>query len=85
MLTPVTEEYVFDRFQETPYTSTRAVAAKNSVSSVYFPAWRVLREERIQHFLLQRVQCLKDDDYSHRLPFVRWMLQSIMNNPQFLN
>ena len=47
--------------------------------------WRILREEHIQPLRLLRVQCLKDDDYLHLLNFVRWMLQSITNNPQFLN
>ena len=79
MRTPLTEVYALDRFQETPSTSTRAVATEISV----FPAtvWRVLHEERIQPFRLHRVQCLKDDDYSHRLHFVRWIIQSITNNP----
>ena len=47
--------------------------------------WHVLREECIEPFRLQRVQCLKDDGYSHRQHFVSWMLQSITNNPHFLN
>ena len=72
-----------DRFQEPPPTSTRAVAAEIFVSPA--TVWLVLYEERIQSFRLHRVQCLKDNDYSHRLHFVRWMLQSITNNPQFLN
>ena len=81
--TPETEEYLLDRFQETPSTSSRAGAAEISVSPA--TVWRVLRKKHIQPFRLQRVQCLKDDDYSHRLHFVRRMLQSITKNPQFLN
>ena len=79
---PEKEEYVLNRFQETPSTSTPAVAAEISLSPT--TVWCVLREERIQPFRLQRVQCLKDDDYSHRLHFVRWMLQSVTNNSSFL-
>ena len=51
--TPETEEYVLDRFQETPSTSTLAVAAEIFVPPAM--AWRVLLEERIQTFNSQRV------------------------------
>lgn len=80
---PETEEYILDRFRQTPSTSTRAVAAETSVSPA--TVWRVLREEGIKPFHLQRVQFLTDDDYLHRLDFVRWMSQMITNNPQFLS
>ena len=43
--TPETEEYVLDRFQEIPSSSTQAVAAEISVSPSKLG--RVLREEQI--------------------------------------
>ena len=43
--------------------------------------WRILREEHIQPLRLLRVQCLKDDDYSHNLHFCE--VDVTIDNEQF--
>ena len=57
---PEKKEYVLNRFQERPSTSTRAVAAEISVNLTTVRS--VLREEHIQSSRLQTVQCLKNDE-----------------------
>ena len=66
--TSETEEYILDRFQEYLLQVLEQWQQKFLCPTT---VWRVLREERIQLFRLQRVQCLNLDDYSHRLHFVR--------------
>ena len=80
---PEKEEYALDSIRETPSINARVMADDMFVSTV--TVWRVLSEEGIQPFHLQKVQCLKDDDFLHCLDFVRWMMHKIMSNPQFVS
>ena len=71
--TPEFEEEVLERIANEPSTSTRAVARGmgTSQSSV----WRVLQEQNLHAYHLQKVQGLQPNDFAPRIQFVRWFLQ----------
>ena len=73
------EEDVVQRFEDDPSTSTRAVASETGVSPK--TVWRVLHDENMHPFQMQRVQPLSVTDYAQRVDFVRWLLDATENDP----
>lgn len=69
MQTPETKEVVLDRIGVVPSSSTRA-----DIGLCYNTMWRILPDEGMQPFRMQKVQYLNVDDYPHRRDFMRWML-----------
>jgi hypothetical protein len=75
-------ENVLHRFEENPHLSTRAVSSefhtsKNSV-------WRVLNEEGLYPYHLQKVHGLVPRDYPRRVDCSRWFMHKLVDNPDFL-
>ena len=56
--------------QRSPRTSTRRIARQHRVSQSR--VWRLLHDERLYSYHLQRVQDLQPDDYN-RVQFCRWL------------
>lgn len=76
------EENVLQRFEENPHTSTRSVGRMLNASKD--TVWRVLKEQQLYPFHLQRVQALEARDYPLRRDCCRWFLHKITDNPDFL-
>lgn len=69
---PDFDEDVLAHFAVDPTTSTRRVARTLGVS--HASVWRVLHEERMHPYHLQKVQHLKNTDFQPRLDFCRWLI-----------
>lgn len=78
---PNMEETILNIVDETPRTSTRAIARRVHVSQP--TVWRVLNEERLHPFHIQRVQALQASDYPLRVEFCQWFLQQCALQPDF--
>lgn len=76
------EEDILRRFEENPRTSTRAVA--NETNSSHFSVWKVLKENNMHPYSIQKVQTLSPDDYPRRVNSSRWFLHKIVETPNFL-
>ena len=75
------EEDAAHRFEDNPLTSTRAVASQIGV--FHKSVLRVLRDEKMNPFHVQRVQ-LSVTDYSQRIDFVCWLLDAREKDSNFL-
>ena len=75
------DEIILNHVEDRPDTSTRAVARRIGVSQP--TVWRVLNEERLHPFHVQRTQALKQDDYILRVGFCQWFLQQSALQPDF--
>ncbi|GBO27114.1 hypothetical protein AVEN_270407-1 [Araneus ventricosus] len=61
--------------------STREVSrALNVPHSI---VWRVLRDEKLHPYHVQKVQALIPADYAPRVEFVRWFLRQLEAQPDF--
>lgn len=78
---PDLEENIIQRVEENPGVSTRQLGAILNVG--HMTVWRVLHEQLLYPYHLQRVQALGPADFPVRLQFCRWLYQEI-NNPFFL-
>ena len=45
---------------------------------------RVLHDENMHPFHMQRIQQLSVTDYAQRVDFVRWLMDATENDPQFV-
>ena len=79
--TVAVEDKILDMVAEHPNTSTRAVASQIEVSPS--TTWRVLKDESMHPFHVQRVQELNQRDFPRRMDFARWYLQKNTLNPDF--
>ena len=79
--TPAFEEEVLARAGNDPLTSTRAIA--NAMGSNQRSVLRVLQEQNLHAYYLQKVQGLGPNDFAPRIRFVRWFLQRSNANPAF--
>lgn len=79
--TVAVEEKILDMVADHPNTSTRAVASQIEVSPS--TTWRVLKDESMHPFHVQRVQELTQRDFPRRMDFARWYLQKNTLNPDF--
>lgn len=78
--TPVFEENVLNRIADNPENSTRKLSLELGVSRM--TVWRVLHEQQLYPYHLQRVQGLIEADYQPRILFCNWFLQQCIN-PHF--
>lgn len=72
---PGFEEAVLDAVAARPSTSTRAIA--HDLECSHSSVWRVLHDDGLHPFRLQRVQALLPTDYPLRVDYCQWYLQKI--------
>ena len=75
------EDTVWQRIEDNPSTSTRAIAKDLNTSNVN--VWNVLHEMGMQPFKFQKVQDLSADDFPQHVAFCQWYLHQIVNIPDF--
>lgn len=75
------EQNVLQHVQGNPRTSTRSVA--NAVGVSHCSVWRILREEDMHPFHVQRVQTQQPEDYALRIAFAQWYLGKCATSPLF--
>jgi hypothetical protein len=80
--TPNFDEDILTRVEEEPGVSTRKLAALLNVS--HMTVWRVLHEQLLYPYHIQRVQALGPADFPLRLRFCQWFLQQAAN-PDFIS
>lgn len=66
------EEAILDMVADQPSTSTRAVARQLQISQ---STWRILNDQCLHPYHVQRVQALTQSDYPRRVEFASWFLQ----------
>lgn len=81
--TPELEEAVLNAIDENPGTSTRIIA--DALNSTQATVWRILHDQQLYPYHIQRVQALLPRDFPQRINLCRWFLEKIAENPQFLN
>ncbi|GFS66049.1 retrovirus-related Pol polyprotein from transposon 17.6 [Trichonephila clavipes] len=79
--TPGVEQNVLQHVERNPRTSTRSVA--NSVGVSHCSVWRILREQDMHPFHVQRVQTQQPEDYAPRVAFAQWYLGKCATNRLF--
>lgn len=77
------EEAVLELIAESPETSTRKIA--NILNVSHFTVFKILKEQQLYPFHIQRVQALLPRDFFPRLFFCQWILHQIAQIPNFLN
>lgn len=81
--TPRSEEAVLARVEQNPETSVRRISAEVGISAPL--VWRILHEQLLYPYHVQRVQALNPLDHEARLVFCRWFLRSDAEDPRFLS
>lgn len=76
------EDDILQQIEETPTTSTRVIAQNFGCSKS--TAWRILHDEKLHPFKLQKVQALNPQDFPHRVECSRWFLTKDIEEPGFL-
>ena len=76
------EEAVLDRVAENPSVSTREIAREMEVSQT--SVFRVLKEQLLHPFQLQKVQHLIPGEYPRRVEYCNVMQEKIRNDNDFL-
>ena len=76
------EEAVLHAVEEDPTTSTRKIAANLNISNVQ--VWRILKNQLLYPYHIQRVQALLPADFPQRLAMCQWFQHKITQNPRFL-
>lgn len=79
--TPEFEEEVLRRVDNDPATSTRVIA--NAMGTNQSSVLRVLQEQNLHAYHLQKVHGLGPNDFAPRVQFVQWFLQRSIVNPPF--
>lgn len=79
--TPAFEEEVLNRVEEDPTASSRTVA--RDMGCDHMAVWRVLHEQHLYPYHLQRVQELLPGDYGFRIDYCRWLLERNDIQPEF--
>lgn len=75
------EDVVLRIIENSPEQNTRKIAAV--IGASHSTVWRVLKDQQLHHYHIQKVQELQPRDFSLRLRFSRWLLQKLDQNPQF--
>lgn len=75
------EEDVIQRVDDNPRTSTRTVGNELNISKS--SVWRILHEEKLHPFHLQKVHALEPGDHPRRVACARWFLRMEADNPDF--
>lgn len=81
--TPELEENVLQRVGEEPNVSTRQLGKTLRVG--HATVWRILKEQLLHPYHLQRVQALGPADFPARLAFCNWFLQKHIRSPAFVS
>lgn len=81
--TPDLEERVLHHIEENNGSSTRGIAGTENVSHV--TVWKILREQLLYPYHLQRVQGLSETDIPPRKAFCTWLLQMCAQDQTFLS
>lgn len=81
--TPQLEEAVLNRVEENPETSTRKIAEEVNASQQ--TVLRILHDQQLYPYHIQRVQALLPRDFPQRIRFCQWFLQKIAENQRFLS
>ncbi|GBN27983.1 hypothetical protein AVEN_264206-1 [Araneus ventricosus] len=79
--TPQVVEDILQGVGDRPDISTREVS--RAVNVPYSIVWRVLRDEGLHPYHVQKVQALIPADYASRVEFARWFLQQLAEQPDF--
>lgn len=77
-----TEDRVIALARSFPVMGLRRIAAR--VGIAHMTVRRIIREEGLRPYRVQRVQALQPRDHRVRRHFCRWMLRKLTNNPRFL-
>lgn len=80
--TPHVEENILQLVFEDPSVSIREMTSRTQVSRMSI--WRVLNEQLLHPYHLQRVQGLTPADFPARVNFCRWFVQQTAN-PEFVS
>jgi hypothetical protein len=75
------EEAVLDTFENNPSTSTRVVG--RAMHAPHATVWRVLNEQLLHPFHLQKVHALGPADYPARIQFAQYFLQQCDADPDY--
>lgn len=70
---PEVEESVLESVGQDPGTSTRKIAVQENISRS--SVWRIMHEQQLYPYHIQRVQSLTPDDFQPRRVFCQWMIQ----------
>lgn len=81
--TPELEEAVLQLIDEHPETSTRKIGV--TVNASHQTILRILHDQQLYPFHIQRVQALLPRDFPQRLVLCDWFRQKITQNEQFLS
>ncbi|GBO22705.1 hypothetical protein AVEN_142451-1 [Araneus ventricosus] len=79
--TPQVVEDIPQGVGDRPDISTREVS--RAVNVPHSIVWRVLRDEGLHPYHVQKVQALIPADYAQRVGFERWFLQQLAAQPDF--
>lgn len=77
------EDDILQMVDEDPSLSTRNIARDTGVSR--HTVWRTLHENLLYPYHLQRVQCLRPEDYPRRVEFCEWLLQRHRQDQEFIS
>jgi len=76
------EQRILARVAANAGTITRRLSSAEGVHRSTL--WRILHEDRLYPYHLQRVQCLKPGDLPRRVRFCQWCLEQCFRHPKFL-
>lgn len=77
--TPELEEDILEMVDNNPTTSTRRMASE--LGTDHMTVWRVLHEQLLYPFHVQKVQALNPNDYPRRYEFCQWVINQLAVNP----
>ncbi|GBN31960.1 hypothetical protein AVEN_39360-1 [Araneus ventricosus] len=80
--TPQVVEDILQGVGDSPDISTRDVS--RAVNVPHSIVWRILRDEGLHPYHVQKVQALIPTDYAPRVEFARWFLQQPVAQPDFI-
>lgn len=69
------QERVLTAVEENPSTSVRRISLEHGISKS--SVWRILHNQQLYPYHIQRVQCLTDRDFPPRFNLCQWFLQKI--------
>ncbi|GBN02817.1 hypothetical protein AVEN_221985-1 [Araneus ventricosus] len=79
--TPQVVEDILQGVGDRPDISAREVS--RAVNVPHLIVWRVLRDEGLHPYHVQKLQALIPADYAPRVEFARWFLQQLETQPDF--
>jgi hypothetical protein len=75
------EEDILKRFENEPSTSTRAIG--HAMGVAHNTVWKVVHEQQLHPYHLQKVQAMGPADFPLRVNFCQWYLNRLVDNPHF--